>query len=72
MALITKIDVSLDLKQPAQEVIDVITLILSMYPGREIEILRQIDEEVGMAVAQLERSQEQQTDQSDQANTDKG
>ncbi|MBQ4899370.1 hypothetical protein KB559_11030 [Paenibacillus sp. Marseille-P2973] len=71
MAVITKVDVSLDLRQPAQEVCDVITLVLSMHPGREIDILRHIDEEVGMALAQLEKAQEQQADQSDQAATDK-
>lgn len=56
MAVITKVDVSLDVTQPAQEVASVITLILSMYPGREIEILSQIDEEVGSALAALERA----------------
>ncbi|MBU5673261.1 hypothetical protein [Paenibacillus brevis] len=56
MAVITKFDVSLDVTQPAQEVADVITLLLGMYPGREIEILQQIDEEVGSALAKLEKA----------------
>lgn len=56
MAVITKVDVSLDVTQPAQEVASVITLLLGMYPGREIEILRQIDEEVGDAMARLEHA----------------
>lgn len=56
LALITKIDVSLNLQKPAEEVCNVITLILSMYPGRQLEILRQIDEEVGSALARLEHA----------------
>lgn len=59
MAVITKVDVSLDLKQPAKEVCDVITLVLSMHQGREIVILRQIDDEVGAALARLEKAQGQ-------------
>lgn len=56
LAVITKVDVSLDLKQPAKEICDVITLVLSMHPGREIEILQQIDEEVGSALVKLEKA----------------
>lgn len=56
MAVITKVDVSLDVTQPAQEVAAVITLLLGMYPGREIEILRQIDEGVGGELARLEHA----------------
>ncbi|WP_339816758.1 hypothetical protein MKZ15_15315 [Paenibacillus sp. FSL R7-0216] len=56
MAAITKVDVSIDLRYPVQEVSDIIALILGMYPGREIEILRGIDEEVGSALARLEHA----------------
>jgi hypothetical protein len=56
LAVVTKVDVSLDLQHPVREVSDVITLVLSMYPGRQIEILRQIDDEVGSALARLEHA----------------
>ncbi|MOA28552.1 hypothetical protein D3C78_1495040 [compost metagenome] len=60
MAVVTKVDVSLDLQHPVREISDVITLVLSMHPGREVEILRQIDEEVGNALALLEKPQAEQ------------
>lgn len=56
MAVISKVDVSIDLQHPVREVSDIITLILGMYPGREIEVLRGIDNEVGSALARLERA----------------
>ncbi|WP_059043915.1 hypothetical protein [Paenibacillus rubinfantis] len=56
MAVVTKVDVSIDLQHPVREVSDIITLILGMYPGREIEILRGIDNEVGSALARLEHA----------------
>lgn len=62
MALVTKVEVSLDLQQPVREVADVITLVISMHPGHEIEILRQIDEEVGNALAQIVKAQTEQVD----------
>lgn len=70
MAVVTKIDVSLDLQHPVREVSDVITLILSMYPGREIEILSQIDDEVGAELARLTKAQEDAS-QDVEADTDK-
>ena len=62
MAVITKIDVSLDVTQPAQEVASVITLILGMYPGREIAILRQIDKGGGSALARIEHDEPDNTE----------
>jgi len=56
LAVVTKVDVSIDLQHPVREVSDIITLILGMYPGREIEILRGIDNEVGSALARLEHA----------------
>lgn len=58
MAVVTKVDVSIDLHHPVREVSDVITFILSMHPGRQLEILRGIDEEVGSALARLEHAVE--------------
>lgn len=55
--LLRKSTVSLDVTQPAQEVASVITLILGMYPGREIEILWQIEEGGGSALARLEHGE---------------
>lgn len=66
MAVVTKVDVSLDLQHPVREVSDVITLVLSMYPGRELEILRQIDDEIGRALATFERSTENKSDEPDE------
>ncbi|MGP0583716.1 hypothetical protein [Paenibacillus timonensis] len=56
MAVVTKVDVSIDLQHPVREVSDIVTLILGMYPGREIEILSGIDNEVGSALARLEHA----------------
>ena len=57
MAVITKVDVSLDITQLAQEVASVITMILGMYQGREVKIFRQIDERVRATLAGLEHDE---------------
>ncbi len=57
MAVITKVDGITRRYTAAQEVASVITLIPGMYPGREIEILWQIEEEGGSALARLEHGE---------------
>lgn len=59
MAVVTKIEVSLSLNYPVREVADVISLILNAHPSRQLEILKQIDEEVGLTIANMERALEQ-------------
>lgn len=59
MALVTKVDVSIDLQNPVSEVVDVINLVISMYPGRGLEILKKIDDEIGLALAKAETKPEE-------------
>lgn len=58
MAMVTRIDVSLDLSLPVEEVIDVISLVINSHPGQQLSILRAIDQHVGDAMAALEKAQQ--------------
>ncbi|MBO2942822.1 hypothetical protein JJQ72_02330 [Paenibacillus sp. F411] len=69
MAIVTRIDVSLDLNQPVREIADVISLIINSHPGQQLAILKQVDEEIGAALAKLER--EAVKDDQDAAGLDK-
>ncbi|MFD3257416.1 hypothetical protein ACE3MQ_02265 [Paenibacillus lentus] len=47
MAMVRRIDVSLDLAYPVEEIIDVISLIINSHPGQQLSILWAIDQHVG-------------------------
>ncbi|MUG45537.1 hypothetical protein [Paenibacillus woosongensis] len=58
MARVTRIDVSLDLSLPVEEVIDVISLVINAHPGQQLRILQAIDQHIGDAMAALEKAQQ--------------
>jgi len=55
---ITNIGVSIDLTQPVQEVVDIISVILNHHPSRHQEILEAIDIKVCEALADLQKLKE--------------
>ncbi|MEK4452287.1 MULTISPECIES: hypothetical protein [unclassified Paenibacillus] len=55
---ITNIGVSIDLTQPVQEVVDIISVVLNHHPNRHQEILEAIDIKVCEALADLQRIKE--------------
>lgn len=58
MARVTRIDVSIDLSQPVQELADIISIVINTHPGQQLNILRAIDQCVGDAMAALEKAQQ--------------
>ncbi|GGH17423.1 hypothetical protein [Paenibacillus segetis] len=58
LAKLTKIDVSIDLGQPVQEITDITSLIINAHPGRQLEILQAVDQHIGDAMAALEKAQQ--------------
>lgn len=60
MAKIMKVELLIDLSAPVQEVAEVVSLMLQTHPGRQIEILRAIDEQIGKALIELETTKPDQ------------
>ncbi|MEC0241967.1 hypothetical protein P4H66_19375 [Paenibacillus dokdonensis] len=50
-----KYEVLADLSKPVDEIVEFISLMLQSHPGKRIEILQQIDQHVGDALAELQR-----------------
>ncbi|MGG0821517.1 hypothetical protein ABE099_01470 [Paenibacillus turicensis] len=58
MAIIKKIDVQIDLTQPAEELINVISIVLGYFPQQSEQILLFLDQSVGEALLALQRDEE--------------
>ncbi|MNC71662.1 hypothetical protein D3C75_1226110 [compost metagenome] len=54
MKATSKIEMLVDALNPADESVNVITYMLTLHPGREIEILQQIDQKIGDALVALQ------------------
>ncbi|OAB41429.1 hypothetical protein [Paenibacillus glacialis] len=60
MTKLTKIDVSIDLGQPVQEITDIISLVINAHPGQQLSILQALDQHISDAMAALEKAQAEQ------------
>lgn len=58
MAIIKKIDVQIDLTQPTEELINVISIVLGYFPQQSEQILLSLDQSVGEALSSLQRNEE--------------
>ncbi|MEK3867021.1 hypothetical protein MHH60_26475 [Paenibacillus sp. FSL H7-0716] len=54
MVIIKKLELALDLTRPAEELIEAIITVLEFYPGRQFEILQQVDHKVGEMLGALQ------------------
>jgi hypothetical protein len=54
LVVVKRIDSSIDLTRPAEEIIDTIIMVLSFYSGRQQEILQQVDHTVGEMLAAMQ------------------
>ncbi|KWX73883.1 hypothetical protein [Paenibacillus jilunlii] len=61
-----KIEMLVDALNPVEESVSVITYMLSLHPGKEIEILQQIDQKIGDTLATLQSSAESVVKQEDE------
>lgn len=57
MAIIKKVDVQIDLTQPAEELINVISIVLGYFPQQSEQILLSLDQSVGEALSTLQRNE---------------
>ncbi|MEK4881416.1 MULTISPECIES: hypothetical protein [Paenibacillus] len=53
MVIIKKLELALDLTRPAEELIEAIITVLEFYPGRQLEVLQQVDHRIGEMLAAL-------------------
>ncbi|OMC73023.1 hypothetical protein BK121_08935 [Paenibacillus odorifer] len=54
MVIIKKLELVLDLTKPAEELTEAIITVLEFYPGRQLEILQQVDHRVGEMLGALQ------------------
>ncbi|MEK4141816.1 hypothetical protein NST48_12755 [Paenibacillus sp. FSL M7-0547] len=54
MVIIKKLELALDLTRPAEELVEAIITVLEFYPGRQFEILQQVDHKVGEMLGALQ------------------
>lgn len=54
MVVVKKVELSIDLTRPAEELIDSIISVLSFFPGRQQEILQKVDHTVGDMLAAMQ------------------
>ncbi|MEK4196127.1 hypothetical protein NYE59_23820 [Paenibacillus sp. FSL L8-0323] len=59
MVIIKKLELALDLTRPAEELVEAIITVLEFYPGRQLEILQQVDHRVGEMLAALQKPQQE-------------
>ncbi|MDT3426056.1 hypothetical protein J2Z22_001576 [Paenibacillus forsythiae] len=52
----SRIDISIDLANPVNELVDVVSIVMNSFPGRQEEILQQLDLKIGEALAEIKRS----------------
>jgi hypothetical protein len=60
LAIIKKVDVQIDLTQPAEEIINVISLVLGYFPQQSEEILLALDQAVGESLALIQKNREKE------------
>lgn len=56
LAKITRYDLSIDLSRPVEELVELISIVTNTFPGRQEEMLQQLDMKIGEALAEIERS----------------
>ncbi|SEO00936.1 hypothetical protein SAMN04487895_104209 [Paenibacillus sophorae] len=56
LAKVSGINVSIDLANPVNELVDVISIVTNSLPGRQEEILEQLDLKIGEAMAEIQRA----------------
>jgi hypothetical protein len=59
LAAIKKIEMAIDLTRPAEELVEIILVVLSYFPSGQLEILQNVDYRVGEMLAALQQSQKE-------------
>lgn len=58
MVVVKRVELSIDLTRPAEELIDSIISVLSFFPGRQQEILQKVDHTVGDMLAAMQAKED--------------
>lgn len=58
MVAIKKLELSIDLTRPAEEITETIITIMEFYPGRQLGILQQVDKEIGNMLAAMQPTED--------------
>lgn len=61
MVVVKKVELSIDLTRPAEELIESILSVLSFFPGRQQEILQKVDHTIGEMLAAMQPTEESGT-----------
>jgi hypothetical protein len=59
LVVIKKVETAIDLTRPAEELVEVIMVVLSYFPSGQLEILQNVDHRVGEMLAALQQSQKE-------------
>lgn len=71
MVIIKKIELSIDLTRPAEELTEAIIMTMEFFPGRQLEILQQVDHRVGEMLAALQQPQDEVKEATENSVTEK-
>ncbi|MEK8215491.1 hypothetical protein [Paenibacillus sp. FSL L8-0463] len=59
MVVIKKLELSIDLTRPAEEITEAIITIMEFFPGRQLGILQQVDQRIGDMLAAVKPKAEE-------------
>lgn len=62
LAKVTNLNISIDPTQPVKEAVEVVLLLINSHPGRQHELLQQIDMQIGEALSALEDARKRAAD----------
>lgn len=58
MVAVKKVELSIDLTRPAEELIETIIQVLSYYPGAQLGILQRVDQTIGEMLAAMQPTED--------------
>ncbi|MEK3699369.1 hypothetical protein NYE33_20565 [Paenibacillus sp. FSL R10-2199] len=67
MVVVKKVELSIDLTRPAEELVDSIISVLSFFPGRQQEILQQVDHTVGDMLAAMQPKEDTEPEKTEES-----
>ncbi|KUP22426.1 hypothetical protein [Paenibacillus sp. DMB5] len=63
LAKVINLELSVNPSNPVQEAVDVVLLLVNTHPGRQRELLQQIDMQIGEALAALDKASKKAADE---------
>lgn len=63
MVAIKKLELSIDLTRPAEEITETIITIMEFFPGRQLGILQQVDQNIGDMLAAIQPKEQSEPEE---------